>query len=115
MGSYTYGPIHCLWRNSIFSFRIHSKDRMIKEVRVEYSVSELMHIFELSLKKDIHLYLLKTHFDSYHVFLASDFLEKMEATETFILDLSAFLFGPEHTHLGAIMILFIFVLFLTLY
>lgn len=60
MGSYTYGHLDCLWRNSIFSFRIHSKNRMIKEVRVEYSVSELMHIFELSLK-NIHLNLLKTH------------------------------------------------------
>lgn len=51
MGSYTYDSLDCLWKNSMFSFRIHFMDRMIKEVRVEYSVSELMHIFKLSLKR----------------------------------------------------------------
>lgn len=39
----------------------------------------------------------------------------MEATETFLLDLGAFFLGPEYTHVGANMILFIFALFLILY
>lgn len=52
-----------------FHLRTLSKGRMVKENRVEYSVSELMHVFELSLK-GLCLNLLKAHFDSYNVFLA---------------------------------------------
>lgn len=88
---------------------------LVKEVRVDDSLGELMRLFELSLKRHTFEFSKDTQFDSYYIFLGSGFSEQMEGAETLMLDLSAFFFGLKHTYLGINRTLLIFALFMTLY